>query len=249
MWTVAETATRDVVTVTPETTVADCYSLMQERGLRHLPVVDEERKPVALVTDERVMGLYRRELDESVALAASEPPEVVVDQNADLKPTLEKMLAAHQAALLLDDEGRLAGIFTEHDAVRLAETALSLDLKVGDIAQTQLELLTIPLGSPAHVARMMMLENRTRHVLVTTPKGRLAGVIAQRDLTGLVETRIDQHMNAIVHTVSPDDDLHNAISAMVRHAIGSLPVVGDDHTPIGVITRTDVIRAVVNQLD
>lgn len=250
MWTVDETATRDVVTVTPETTADDCGTILLERGLRHLPVVDEGGRPVALVSDDRVLGLIRRDLASVPALSVGDSPEILIDENAGLKETIEKLLGSRQtAALIVDDDGVLTGIFTEHDVLRLAETALSLDHKVGEIAHKAVELVTIPLGTPAYVARAAMFENHVRHLLVVTDKGRLAGVVSQRDLAGFTETILNSHMNAVVQTVGPDDDLHKAISTMVRHSVGSIPVVQDDHTPVGVITRSDIMRALVEALD
>ena len=250
MWTVDETATRDVVTVAPETTADECGTILLQRGLRHLPVVEEDGRPVALVSDDRVLGLIRRDLASVPAASVGDAPEILIDENAGLKETIEKLLASRQtAALIVDDDGVLTGIFTEHDVLRLAETALSLDRKVGELAHTAVDLVTIPLGTPAYAARSAMLENHVRHLLVVTDKGRLAGVVSQRDLAGLTETILDAHMNAVVQTVGPNDDLHKAISTMVRNSVGSIPVVESDHTPVGVLTRTDIMRALVDVLE
>ena len=250
MWTVAETATRLVLTVTPETPVGDCELVMLQHGLRHLPIVDENKHPVAVVTDQRVLGLTRRDLGHIPAQSASEPIQVLVPETAEMKPVVEQLLGSSQrAAILVDGAGRLTGIFTEHDAMRLAEVALKPWLKVGDLTQSTLELVSVPVGTEAYVARQMMLENGVRHLLVTTQKGRLAGVIAMRDIAGLEASTVDARMNAVVHQVSPEDDLHQAVSVMVRHSVGSLAVVAADHTPVGVITRTDIMRAVLKQLE
>ena len=249
MWTVDEAATSDVETVTANTTVGECELTMLQRGLRHLPLVDTEGRPIAMVTDQRVLGLTRRDLHQVSVTSASEPVQVVVPKEVDTASLLERLLQASQgAALLIDDEGRLAGIFTEHDAMRLAETSLRLDTSVGTLARAELDLYTIPLGTPAHVARITMLEHGIRHLVVVTAMGRLAGMLSLRDLAGLESSIIDNRLQAVVHHVAPGDDLHKAISLMVRHKVGSLPVVDEHNTPVEVITRTDVIRALVEQL-
>ncbi len=240
MWTVAETATRLVLTVTPETPVGDCEAVMLQHGLRHLPIVDDKKHPVALVTDQRVLGLTRRDLGHVPAES----------ETSEMKPVVEQLMSSSQgAAVLVGADGRLTGIFTEHDAMRLAEVALRPSLKVGDLTRTAMEVVSVPVGTQAYVARQMMLENDVRHLLITTEKGRLAGVISMRDIAGLEASTIDARMNAVVHEVALTDDLHKAVSAMVRHTVGSLAVVAADHTPVGVITRTDVMRAVLEQIE
>lgn len=47
--------TRDVHTVLPETTIAQAWTLMHDRGIRHLPVV-QEGKLVGLVSDRDLLA-------------------------------------------------------------------------------------------------------------------------------------------------------------------------------------------------
>ena len=46
---------RDVVTVDPPSTFADCLRLMHQHGIRHLPVVDRG-KPIAVVSIRDLLG-------------------------------------------------------------------------------------------------------------------------------------------------------------------------------------------------
>ncbi len=48
---VSETMATDLITVTPETTLATARKLMQEKIIRHLPVVDSAGKLVGIITD------------------------------------------------------------------------------------------------------------------------------------------------------------------------------------------------------
>ncbi len=249
MWTVDEAATRRVITVTPDRTVGECEILMLDNGLRHLPVVDASGAPIGLMTDRRVLGLTRRDLHKVTVREAIDPIQVVVPVDVGFQALLDKLLASSQgAAVLVDADGKLAGVFSEHDAMRFAETALPVTLSVADVGGTRAELVSVPLGSPAYEARNLMLENGIHHVLVTHDDGRLAGVISLRDLPGLDVTLIDGRMNAVVHQVAPQDDLHKAISLMVRHKVGSVAVVDAGDVAVGVITRTDVLEALCEHL-
>ncbi len=67
---VAEVATKNPVSVRPESTVLDCYKLFKTRSFRHLPVVDGEGKPVGV--------LSVRDFFEHMAVKAG--PDVDIDE-------------------------------------------------------------------------------------------------------------------------------------------------------------------------
>jgi acetoin utilization protein AcuB len=48
---VSETMATDLITVTADTTLATARELMQEKAIRHLPVVDNEGKLIGIITD------------------------------------------------------------------------------------------------------------------------------------------------------------------------------------------------------
>ena len=52
---VSDLMVRDVVSVGPAHTFADCLKLMHQHGIRHLPVIDRE-KPVAVVSIRDLLG-------------------------------------------------------------------------------------------------------------------------------------------------------------------------------------------------
>jgi CBS domain-containing protein len=63
---VSEVMTPEVVSVTPFTNLIECENLMKERGIRHLPVV-QNRKVIALVSIRDLLVSTREELEHLVA--------------------------------------------------------------------------------------------------------------------------------------------------------------------------------------
>ncbi|MDY7078265.1 MAG: CBS and ACT domain-containing protein [Chloroflexota bacterium] len=89
-----------------------------------------------------------------------------------------------------------------------------------------------------------------RRLPVVDKAGNLVGIVAQNDLQvflsqaespGIIKRqhRVDQVMSHEVATVTPDCPLEEAASLMVKHKIGSLPVVENDQV-VGIITETDI---------
>src|SRR6266566_185095 len=90
-----------------------------------------------------------------------------------------------------------------------------------------------------------------RHLLVTDPRGRLLGLVSDRDvlrcfgpgrypdqekLAGIAAIDI---MSSDLITVSPETSLATAASELLGHGISSLPVL-DDEKLVGILTNTDL---------
>lgn len=89
-----------------------------------------------------------------------------------------------------------------------------------------------------------------RRLPVIDEAGELVGIVTRNDLEvflsragspGVIKRqhRVDQMMGCNVVMVSPDCPLEEAANLMVKHKIGSLPVVEDGRL-VGIITETDI---------
>jgi CBS domain-containing protein len=106
------------------------------------------------------------------------------------------------------------------------------------------ELVTVrPTDGLARAAREMRLA-RIRHLPVVDDRGRLVGIITERDLLVARDRagRVLDHMRTDIKYVHPDSPAHEAAYLLLRHRIGCVPVVdGDDHLR-GLVTDTDFVR-------
>ena len=85
------------------------------------------------------------------------------------------------SVVVLDQQSRPVGIFTEHDLVRV----LGEDLRATPVSAAMTrEPIALPAHALAYEAALAMVENRVRHVLVTDA-GRLVGVLSERELFSL----------------------------------------------------------------
>jgi len=122
--------------------------------------------------------------------------------------------------------------------------------------------VTITPDASLQAALNLMHEHRFRRLPVVDKRGRLVGIVSERDLLYaspppgtllrglalnhvLTERRVDEIMTRNVLTVTPETFVEDAARLMVDNKVGGLPVVDGDNHIAGVITETDVFRAFI----
>lgn len=104
-------------------------------------------------------------------------------------------------------------------------------------------------------ARKMVRERRFRHVPVVGTDGRIRGVISDRDLFALPSMDDTQEilepkvvadlMTKKVLTATPDTNIREIARVLFEERIGCMPIVGDTDQVVGMITRSDILRALI----
>lgn len=127
-------------------------------------------------------------------------------------------------------------------------------------------VLTVTPNTPFQAALQLMHEHQVRRLPVVDKHGRLAGIVAERDLLHaspspisslsvwemnylLGKLTIQQVMTRSIIITTPDTPIEHAASLMVANKIGGLPVVDESNHVVGIITETDIFRSFVEMLD
>jgi len=102
-----------------------------------------------------------------------------------------------------------------------------------------------PASTVAEVARSMQLYGHEGFPVID--HGRIVGIISRREVDramrlGLENASIARYMTKGQIQVSPDDAVEILQQVMTEHGVGQVPVVSDDGTVLGIVTRTDLIR-------
>lgn len=85
------------------------------------------------------------------------------------------------SVVVTSPEGRVVGIFTERDLVRIIGMGLPLTTKIGDVMTKN----PLVVREDEHLSRAvsLMAEHRIRHLPIVDAEGRVKGVISARDIT------------------------------------------------------------------
>lgn len=118
--------------------------------------------------------------------------------------------------------------------------------------------VTIPPSMSVYEAHTLMQQRKVRHLPVLKD-GCLVGIVSDRDIrlvlpspaTSLAvweirplldKLTVGEMMSYFVMTTAPDRLMTEAVGRMLGHKVGALPVV-ENRRVVGILTRTDVLRA------
>ena len=121
-------------------------------------------------------------------------------------------------------------------------------------------VVTVTLDTTLRMVKQIF-ENAKFHHLLVVEKGKLYGVLSDRDLLKsispfigtLQETAHDKFtLNKKVHqimsrkpiTLTPSADVYMAISVLNQHNISCIPIVNEKDAPIGIISWRDILRII-----
>lgn len=110
-------------------------------------------------------------------------------------------------------------------------------------------VITLPPEASTDQAAAIIRDRRIAHIPIVTSDGRVAGILTDRDLMRATPpTRaVKTVMATEVVAASPDTPIREVARILVERRIGCVPIVAAQLQLVGIVTRTDVLRCVINQ--
>ncbi len=138
---VSERMSKDLITAGPDMTIFEAKKIMTEKGIRHLPVVDNIGKLIGIVTDRDVRDampstlLKKVDYDITLAKIMNFPIGDIMTKNPltiyayyTIQDSLLVMQKKKVGALpVVDQEGYLKGILSTRDLLRAFVNVLNID--------------------------------------------------------------------------------------------------------------------------
>lgn len=125
--------------------------------------------------------------------------------------------------------------------------------------------VTVTPDIPFQDALKLMREKGFRRLPVVNPSGELVGIVSERDLLYaapspasslsvwelnylLSQLQVREIMTRHVITTTVDTPIEDAAEVMATRKIGGMPVVDENNYVLGVITETDIFKALVEMM-
>lgn len=115
----------------------------------------------------------------------------------------------------------------------------------------------LPAGAPVVQAWGIMRGRQFRHLPIVSDSGVLVGMITDQDLLHAshgTEGRVmppfplvREVMTRDVITATPETPIREIIEVMLDEQISAIPILNDRYHPVGILTTTDILRALLNR--
>ncbi len=172
-------------------------------------------------------------------------PGVTVEKGARIRVVskpIERIILEGVVADVTRETGELL--------VKVNKLVVIPDAPVGEIGKKR--LITLRTGTTIRDAAKTLTDHGIRGAPVLSRDGRIAGFMTTTDIARLVaegvspEEPVDKYMRKHVFSISETESIIEAMRLMDFHGVGRLLVISSDGAPVGIITRTDILRYIAS---
>lgn len=174
---------RSSITVSQNATLLEARDILLRHKVSRLPVVDSGKKPVGMITEKDfVRTIYKHggKSIEKILVKDFMSKNLIVVRRADTVYDCAKLMSSNKISsiLVLDDDGRLAGIVTKTDLVSIFLTRVADPLQVSEIMTT--DVITVMPADSLLLVESLLVKHGISRIVVERNK-RPVGIITNRD--------------------------------------------------------------------
>lgn len=252
---VIEISTREVITITPDTSITKAIGIMEKNKFHNLVVLDSAETYLVNIQDLLIASNPESNVDEFMF-----KPHGIHKDTPTIDAICELVDSGQRAAPILADDGKLVGIVTDYDVMRRGSKSHVLkDTKVSRI-MTRNPVCVEKSGSIGK-ARSIMRKSNVGRVLVVDVADKLIGIVTGGDIVkkiykperkmtvgevkGERVTRMEQPVSLImsspVITAGVDANLAEVAKLMQTYDIRGVPIEREG-VPGGIVTIQDIMK-------
>ncbi len=257
----AKAACNKAVTVEPTSNLSDARDLMIRYNISRV-IVAANNNPIGMVTEKAIAGfLFKNSHEPLDAIAISRTmrtPILTVGMDTNIN-ICAKMMVENNISSLVVTNGTSLNILTKSDLVKLyAENYKNISLVSEFMTK---DVFTVSPSHSLHTVILLMIKNKISRVIVTKEK-EIVGIITSRDLmpitsfveghgieskdlSGIGYVMLARDVMKVPQTINKSTDIAEAAQIMYRKRISGMPVASSVTDLDGIITKTDIVRALI----
>lgn len=240
---------RQVISVAPETPLAEALAIMSDARISCLVVV-EKKRPLGIFTERDLVRLANQQ-----TAFGSQPIRDVMTSPVVTIPGTLSVYEAYSLMLtnrirhhvVVDHDGRLLGLMTQSDLIEHLGHEYFLEMRKIEQVMTT-DVMTVTANLPISEALAAMAGPGISCVVVEEGR-RPLGILTERDAVRLVADGIDLGsvlvggvMSSPVLTVKVGTTVHKATLLMKNEHVRRVVVVDENGCIVGIITQSDIIK-------
>jgi len=260
---VREIMTKDVVYVNKNDDLEHVLYLMEKYNITKLPVVDDG-KVVGIVTDNKIadkLGSIRSKgvlASHMYSSTVMEKEFETVSPDTDIMEILKTVGEPGPTMLPVVVNEHLVGVVTKADLLPLVKS----NENIKEIMTTHV-ITTKPEDRVIHARRLMIDNDIAR--LPVVENGEVVGIISDSEIAFTFATLkkgislghqhhrlknllVKDIMRSPAITARDTISIKEAAEIMMEHDIGCIPILGGDNKIRGIVTRTDLLKHLLKEL-
>ncbi len=109
-------------------------------------------------------------------------------------------------------------------------------------------VVTVSTNTAVDEIRKLFHLHRFHHLIVVSDAAKLNGIISDRDVLAAKasDDQAKDIMTPHVLTAHPSTRIRAVAAILFEERIGAIPIVGEQGELLGILTRSDILRTVVN---
>lgn len=250
---VGDIMTEDIATVCPESSVVSTAKIMSDKNISCIVVsVNGNLSGIITETDLLKKGVAKgNDFRKMTVEHVMSTPVRSLPRNFSVLEAGKIMEAENIRRLVIMEDERLVGIITQTDIVRVL-TTYSMWKNVEELMTSDVAAIS----STATVKEAAdLMASRDISCLVAMDNNTVAGIFTERDLLKRVialkrnpaETNLKKVISSPVVSVPSNYSISSASKMMEKKKIRRLLVM-DDQNLLGVVTQTDILKAIKGRL-
>jgi len=255
-------ASKKAITVEPISNMSNARDIMIRHNISRVIVVSNN-VPVGMVTEKGIASYLfknsKEPLDAISISRAMRTPVVTVNGDASINKCAEMMINNNISSLVASD-GTSLNILTKSDLVRLYSEHYRKKYTVSDFMTK--DVFTVLPSHSLRTALLLMIKNQISRVVVVTQGDEIVGIITSRDimpitsfiegdgieskdLLGIGYIMLARDIMNKPLIIDRNTDLAEAAQIMYDKRISGIPVASSRNDLNGIITKTDIVRALI----
>jgi len=246
---ISKIVSRQVITVTPETSANKAVAIMAHAGISCL-VIAEKKRPLGIFTERDLVRVVDRHSDLSGQTigALMTSPILTIPGNLSIFEAYNLMLTnSIRHHVVVNASGYLLGVMSQSDLINHLGLEYFVELrKVEQVMSSRVATIAPHLSLDVALAQMA---GPGISCVVVTEGGKPLGIITERDIVRLVAKDIDtasvvmkEVMSSPVISVPAGTTIHHAALLMKQEKIRRVVVVAPQGSLVGIITQSDIIK-------
>ncbi len=187
---VREVMNKPVLTVPEDMSISKAQQVFSEYNIRHLVILDQKLDLKGIFTQTDLVRALRDEAFDGVECISNLMTSQVLTVRTDVaaRYALSQMARRAVSCVVVTQDNKPVGVFTERDVVRLVASGVDLDeVRVDSVMSASLITTSATVAPSSAIA--LMQKHAVRRLIVVNDRGDLAGVLTQTDLGRVFERR------------------------------------------------------------